>query len=92
MCSCIGKFSCNIHILLQKFPLYLQIFALSKLWKTLKPCFFDDFGAWRSPPSATLQERQVPKAQKSLALGRVLIIYSCLGGKKPKGDFPLSIF
>ncbi|MBO5354903.1 MAG: hypothetical protein J6B09_02425 [Clostridia bacterium] len=51
MSICFGNFLCNMHILLQKIPLHLQIFALSKLRKTLKPCFFDDFGAWRSPSS-----------------------------------------
>jgi hypothetical protein len=51
-----GKNPYNIRILSRIFTLSCAKSAIFKIRRTLKPKFLDDFGAWRSPPSATWQE------------------------------------
>ena len=73
-----GKNSHNISILSRILTLSYIEFALLKIRRTPKPEFLFDFGAWRSQPSTTLQERKVPKALKIQALEQVRITFSCL--------------
>ena len=51
-----GKNPYNIRILSRILTSSCAKSAIFKIRRTLKPEFLDDFGAWRSPPSATWQE------------------------------------
>ena len=49
-----GKNPYNIRILSRILTSSCAKSAIFKIRRTLKPEFLDDFGAWRSPPSAYL--------------------------------------